>query len=141
MIVAVAVAALAVPAAAIASHGQSGESHGKAKGHTAHAVAYIFKGIYAGEGAVEVKSGNAHVRKGGLTEQTVTFDLTNARIVVADNDKDGEKTLDDVQTGDKVLVMARLPRKEPGSQPFVAKRLVDQTHPAETTATTATATS
>jgi hypothetical protein len=128
LIVALGIAALAIPAGAIA---KQGENHGKANGKTkTHNVAYVFKGIYKGESMVEVKSGNSRVRKGGLVGQTVTFDLTNAKVVVADTNADGQKTLADVQTGDKVLVKAMLPRKNPGSQPFAAKRLVDQTHPA-----------
>lgn len=128
LIVALGVAALAIPAGAIA---KPGENHGKANGHsTTHGVAYVFKGTYAGEGTVEVKSGNSRVRKGGFVGQTVTFDLTSAGIVVDDTNADGQRTLADVQTGDKVLVKASLPRKDPGSQPFDAKRLVDQTHPA-----------
>lgn len=129
MVVALGIAALAIPAGAVANHG---ESHGKAKGKTkTHNVAYIFKGTYAGESSVKVEKGNARVRKGGFVGQTVAFDLTAARIVVDDVNADGQRTLDDVAVGDKVLVMARLPRKDPGTQPFVAKRLVDQTHPPE----------
>lgn len=128
LIVALGVAALAIPAGAIA---KQGDNHGKAKGHAnSHGVAYIFKGTYAGTSSVEVKSGNSRVRKGGFVGQTVTFDLTNAAIVVDDTNSDGQRTLDDVKTGDKVLVKASLPRTEPGSQPFAAKRLVDQTHQA-----------
>lgn len=128
LIVALGVAALAIPAGAAANQG---ENHGKANGHSkTHGVAYVFKGTYAGEGSVEVKSGNSRVRKGGFVGTTVSFDLTNARIVVDDTNVDGQRTLDDVKTGDKVLVKARLPRKDPGTQPFTAQRLVDQTHPA-----------
>ena len=136
LIVALGVAALAIPAGAIA---KQGENHGKANGHgKTHGVAYVFKGVYvkgvnAGEGSVEVKHGNARVRKGGFVNTTVSFDLTNARIVVADTNADGQRTLDDVATGDRVLVKAMLPRKDAGSQPFAAKRLVDQTHPPQPT--------
>lgn len=128
LIVALGVAALAIPAGAVANQGAN---HGKAKGHgKTHNVAYVFKGVYEGGSMVEVKAGNSRVRKGGLVGTTVTFDLTSARIVVADTNSDGQKNLEDVKTGDKVLVKAMLPRKNPGSQPFAAKRLVDQTHPA-----------
>jgi hypothetical protein len=128
LIVALGVAALAIPAGAVANQGAN---HGKANGHAkTHNVAYVFRGLYKGESMVEVKAGNSRVRKGGLVGTTVTFDLTNARIVVADTNSDGQKNLEDVKTGDKVLVKAMLPRKNPGSQPFAAKRLVDQTHPA-----------
>lgn len=128
LIVALGVAALAVPAGAIA---KPDHSHGKANGHAkAHNVAYIFKGLYAGEGKVEVKAGNSRVRKGGLIGTTVSFDLSSAQIVVADTNGDGQGNLEDVRTGDKVLAKAMLPRNDPGSQPFAATRLVDQTRPA-----------
>jgi hypothetical protein len=126
LIVALGVFALAVPAAAIA---KQGENHGRGKGHSkTHAAAYVFKGTYAGNDSVAVTKGNSRVRKGGFIGQTVAFDLTDARIVVADKNNDGRRNLDDVQDGDKVLVKARLPRKDPGDQPFDAKKLVDQTH-------------
>jgi hypothetical protein len=123
LIVALGVAALAIPAAALANHG-----HGKATGHRPHAVAYVFRGLYAGEGEVEVMHGNSRVRKGGFINTTVSFDLGSARIVVADTNGDHQRNLEDVATGDRVVVKARLPRKDPGSQPFAARRLIDQTH-------------
>jgi len=140
LLVAVGVAALAIPAGALAepgeSHGQSGEhaheGQGKGKnkgqGKTRRGkVGYVFKGFYAGESMVEVKHGNYHVRKAGLIGETVEFDLTGARFVVRDANEDGERTLDDVASGDWVLVKTRLPRKDPGSQPFAAMRLIDKT--------------
>lgn len=125
LIVALGVAALALPAAAVANNG-----HGQAKGHSkTHNVAYVFKGTYAGEGTVTVAHGNARVRKGGFIGQTVAFDLSAARITVADTNADTTTDLNDVQVGDKVLVKAMLPKNDPGTQPFAAKHLVDQTHP------------
>ena len=137
------IAALAVPAGALAMYEEAppgnGAGHakgGKAKGHahkgkgkgqaTRRNVGYVFKGFYAGEGAVEVKRGNAHVRKNGFVGETVEFDLDGTRFVVRDVNGDGERSLDDVEVGDWVLVKARLPRKDPGSQPFEAKRLIDK---------------
>ena len=105
---------------------QSG-SHSKKGGKAV--VMYVFKGTYSGSGSVDVSAGNAHVKKAHLVNTTVSFDLTNATIVVADTNADGSKTIDDVAPGDKVVVKARLPRKDPGSQPYSAKQLVDQTHP------------
>jgi hypothetical protein len=136
LIVALGAAVLAVPTGALA-HPGNGQSHGKGqsqgKGHSqTHAVAYVFKGTYAGNSTVTVSSGNARVRKGGYVGQTVAFDLTGARIVVADTNADTANDLDDVATGDTVLVKAMLPKSDPGSQPFAAKRLIDQTQPAET---------
>jgi hypothetical protein len=107
-----------------------GGSHGKAKGKgKVHKVAYIFRGTWkAADGSVDVTSGNAHVRKAGFVGQNVAFDLTKARIVVADTDGDGSRTTADLRDGDHVLVAARLPRKAPGSQPFSARLLIDQTN-------------
>lgn len=129
LIVALGAAVLAVPTGALA-HPGNGQSHGKGHSKT-HNVAYVFKGTYAGDSTVTVTSGNARVRKGGYVGQTVAFDLTGARIVVADTNADTANDLNDVATGDKVLVKAMLPKSDPGSQPFAAKRLIDQTHPAE----------
>lgn len=106
-------------------HGNSANSHKGGKG-----VTYVFKGSYAGSGSVDVNHGNAHVKKANLVGTTVSFDLTNAAVVVSDTNADGSKTLDDVQSGDQVVVKARLPRKDPGDQPYSARQLVDQTHPA-----------
>lgn len=126
LIVALGVVALAVPTAAVAHHK---EGHTKGKGKGPHGVAYVFKGTYAGESTVTVTKGNSRVRKGGFIGTTVAFDLADARIVVADTNSDLTRNLSDVQVGDKVLVKAMLPRKDPGSQPFDADKLVDQTHP------------
>lgn len=128
-------AALAIPSAAIASQGENhghGHGNGLAKGHAkTHNVAYVFKGTYEGNGTVKVAHGNARVRKGGFLEQVVSFDLTGAKIVVSDTNGDTLRDVNDVQTGDKVLVKAMLPKSDPGGQPFAATRLVDQTHPAD----------
>jgi hypothetical protein len=125
LIVALGVAALAVPAGAAA---KKGDHQGKAKGHGPHNVAYVFKGVYAGEGSIEVKKGNSRVRKGGFVGDTVAFDLSGARIVVGDTNSDGSRNLEDVEVGDWVLVKARLPRQDAGDQPFEAKKLIDKTH-------------
>jgi hypothetical protein len=114
------------PTGATGPHGHHGLAKGKKHVHT---VAYIFKGTWtAADGTVKVTSGNRHVRKAGFVGQSVQFDLTNARLVVADTNGDGSRTVADLKDGDKVLVQARLPRKDPGSAPFKARKLVDQTH-------------
>lgn len=135
LLVVLGAAALALPGAAIANHG---ESHGKANGHAkngqakghgkARAVGYLFKGFYAGESSVEVKRGNAHVRKAGFIGETVEFDLSKARFVVRDTSGDGQRNIEDVAVGDWVLVKARLPRKDPGSAPFEVKWLIDKSN-------------
>jgi hypothetical protein len=106
-------------------HGQ-GETHGKG---AAKGVTYVFKGTYAGAGSVDVVRGNAHARKAGLVGGNVSFDLSGAKLVVADTVPDGVLTADDVVAGDRVVVKARLPRKDPGDQPYAARQLVDQTNP------------
>ena len=134
-----AVLALAAAPAALAEKpadpGSQGQSHANGKGHASEhskaggkaVVMYVFKGTYAGDGSVDVTKGNAHVKKADLIG-TVSFDLSAATIVVDDNTGDGNRDLSDVNTGDKVVVKARLPKSDPGSQPFKAKQLVDQTH-------------
>jgi hypothetical protein len=108
-------------------HGQQGKSHGKSEVHN---VTYVFKGTWNAATGLSVKHGNAHVRKAGLIGEDVQFDLSGARLVVADTDGSGDVTAADVKDGDRVVIKARLPRKDPGSQPFAARMLVDQTNPA-----------
>jgi hypothetical protein len=134
-----AVTAVAAPAAALADKGGAPNEH--ASGHAAEAsshgvgpakgVAYVFKGIYAGDGVVSVAKGNAHVRKSGLAGTDVTFDLATAKLSVADTNGDLAVTVDDVVVGDKVVVKAKLPKREPGTGPYAARQLVDQTNPDE----------
>jgi len=137
-VVAAFAAASVLPAAAAADAGGHGHvkqhsqtNHGKANGkNKVHNVTYVFKGTWnATAGTLTVKSGNHHVRKAGLVGQDVQFDLTSARIVVADTNNDGQRTVADLQDGDRLVIKARLPRKDPGSQPFTAKMAIDQTHP------------
>lgn len=92
-------------------------------------VGYVFKGTYGGDGSVAVAKGNRHVRKAGLIDTTVAFDLSEARVVVADTNGDGSSDLADVAAGDEVQVKAKLPKADPGAQPFAAKHLIDKTHP------------
>lgn len=126
---ALALAALAVPAAAVANQDEShGQGEGNGKGQ-AKGVAWVFKGTYAGEGSLTVQKGNWRVRKAGFVGDDVSFDFTNAKIRVADTNGNQVVDLNDVAVGDKLLVKARLPCKDPGTQPFAAQRLVDQTHP------------
>ena len=130
-----ATAALLVPAVALAKPGHGhgrGHGHGKAKGAGQnHPVSYVFKGMYEGDGSVAVKHGNSFVRKGGFVGQDVQFDLSGARLTVADTSGDGLVDSSDVAVDDAVVVKARLPKHEPGDQPFAARQLVDQTHPAD----------
>ncbi|HKH13341.1 MAG TPA: hypothetical protein VKA47_01670 [Solirubrobacterales bacterium] len=132
-LIALGVGALAVPAAAIAKPGGShGHGHEHGHGHGGNpAVSYVFKGTYGGGGVVAVERGNGHVKKADLVGQDVQFDLTDAKLTVADTNGDGSVTADDVVTGDRVVVKARLPKQDPGDQPLAAKQLVDQTNPGD----------
>jgi hypothetical protein len=143
-------AALAVPAAAAADSGH-GRGHVKpnstnvAKDHAkrkkAKPVMFVFKGSFTAPGTVVVRSGNAHVRKGGFVDHAVTFDLTSARVVVTDTNADTVLNLADVKDGDLVLVQARMargtkydaPTDAESAEPLVARRLIDKTNtPIET---------
>jgi hypothetical protein len=128
-LIALGIGALAIPAAAVADPGGNGHGHGHGHGGNP-TVMYLFKGTYGdtADGTVAVNHGNAHVRKADLVGQDVQFDLTDTHLVVADTDGDGAVTANDIAPGDKVLVQARLPKQDPGAQPFAAKRLVDQTN-------------
>jgi hypothetical protein len=131
-LIALGIGALAVPAAAVAD---PGHGHGHGPGNHGHGhnptVMYVFKGSYDGGGVVTVDKGNGHVKKAGLVGQDVQFDLSAAKLDVADTNADGSVTADDVVTGDSVVVQARLPKQDPGAQPFAAKHLVDQTNPGD----------
>ena len=171
LVAALGAAALALPATAAA--GGNGHAKGpdkaakheraakkdkkakKDKGSKAKkAVSYVFKGVYKGDGVVTVAKGNAHVRKGGYVGKDVTFDLSAAKLVVADTDGVPGITLADVQAGDKVVVHAKQARgtKAPVEETeteetteaeasgddaaeveapaaIKARKLVDQTHP------------
>ena len=139
-------AVLAVPSTALAkndhakkdkasekSHKHASKHQKKAKKDKAakakKAVTFVFKGVYKGAGVVTVAKGNAHVRKGGYVGQDVTFDMSAAKLVVADTDGVPGVTVDDLQVGDELLVQARQAR---GTKAVVA--------PVEETATATTET-
>jgi hypothetical protein len=92
-------------------------------------AAYVFKGSFHTAGStVSVAHGNRHVRRAGLVGQDVAFDLSAARVRVADVNGDGMRNAADLQEGDTVVVKARLPRRTPGAAPFVARKVIDQSH-------------
>ena len=165
MAVVLGAAVLAVPGTAVAGNG-----HGKGKGQEKAAekrakheskskkgkrdakakkpVTFVFKGVYKGDGVVTVSKGNAHARKGGYVGTDVTFDLSAAKLVVADTDGTPGSTAADLQVGDEVLVQARLPRgtkapapveavapaegettEAPAAEAIKARKVVDKTHP------------
>jgi hypothetical protein len=135
--------ALTVPVAAEAKGGP-GKGHDRSsvtdrqprQGHDKPnpMVMYTFKGTVvsvdgaAGTAMVKVAKTNHHGRF--ARNSTMTFDLSAARISVADVNADGLANVADVTGGDKVLVKARLPKRSPeASGTVVARALVDQTHP------------
>ena len=141
-VMALSAALLAVPtvAAAKPGAGKGAEKHAakhesKRKSHKpkhAKRVMFVFKGTFAAPGTVTVTSGNAHVRKGGFVGQAVSFDLANAKIVVADTNGDGTADLADVKDGDQVLVQARVAKRTKYAAPaegetaaaIVARKLI-----------------
>jgi hypothetical protein len=143
-------AALFLPAAASADPGhgrgkdksaaaESVTTHGKGAAKKAKKVTFVFKGTFTADGTVTVSSGNAHVRRGGFVRQSVAFDLSGARIVVADTNADQTLDLADVQAGDRVVVKARLAKgtkyvaaaEGQTAEQLVASRLIDKTHVAD----------
>jgi hypothetical protein len=145
---AAAAGALASPVAAHAAGGRPDNGHGRSSAAVQHGkghdkakhnptVTYVFKGSVAsvddaaGTAVVNVAKVNRHAAStGGLT---ITFDLTKAKITVADVNADHVAGLADVTAGDRVLVQARLPRRSPDlSGTVAARKLVDQTRPAHT---------
>jgi hypothetical protein len=122
-----AAALVAFPAGATAKKPSDG---GKDKKPPKVKVAtYEFKGLFAavGDGTVqvEVKAGNKLGKK--LKGQTLTFDVTKAKVKVADVNKDGERDLADVAAGDRVNVQSKLPRGAVDvTQPLPARHFVDK---------------
>ena len=100
----------------------------KAKAKKVKLATYIVKGVYDEAGQVDVTSGNSHAKRAGLIRADVAFDFTQAKLVVADTDNDGEVTVRDFQAGDKVTVQLKLPRSV-GAGPYVARKVIDRTHP------------
>ena len=122
--------ALGLPAG-VAAKGKpdhAGKKEGKGKSKPA---TYVFKGTWNGDGTVLVTGGNSRVRKQELKGTNVAFDLTNAKLRVADTSGDGVVDASDIVAGDKVVVQAKLPRDIANAvAPYAARKLVDQTHPA-----------
>jgi hypothetical protein len=130
-----AIAALAIPTAAVAKPAQAGGEHGKAQAHAkgqakGHAKPKnaVFKGTVV---STDTTAGTVtvHVTKVNHLSKTfkgsdVTFTVaTVKKINVADTNNDGKRDLADVQAGDAVLVQARITKDS--AQPFAARKLND----------------
>ncbi len=143
-------AALAAPAAAVAKKGGHGKQHknshsleakshgkGKAKGHgkakgKSKPKMFVFKGVVTSVDSdvvtVSVKKGNGRGRR--AVTKDVAFDVSSARVIVADTNGDGSTNAADVKVGDKVLVQARLAQNvDLAAGPHAARKLIDQTAP------------
>jgi hypothetical protein len=139
MAVVLGAAVLAIPGTAVAKgdHGKGLAKKEKAEHHKSHEHGekgqhgrkdkagkkakkpknFVFRGVYKGDGVVTVSSGNSWVRKGGYVGKDVTFDLSEAKLKVADTDGVAGVSAADVQVGDTVLVQARLPRGTKAPEP------------------------
>jgi hypothetical protein len=134
-------AAMALPAAA--AHGKAGQhgrgaEHGQAGKHgnrpdkptkQRHRALNLKGTVTAvGDGTLDVLVKGANHHGCALRGQTVTVDVSAARIVVRDVNGDGARDLADVAVGDRVLVQSRIAKGETPdpAQPLVAKRVVDK---------------
>ena len=74
--------------------------------------------------SVSVRHGNRHARR--YVGQLVRFDLSSAKLTVADANGDGLKDVADIAVGDTVLIQVRMRRIAALAQPFAARKLVVQ---------------
>jgi ABC-type uncharacterized transport system ATPase subunit len=118
-----AIAALAVPTAAIAKKpdtaGSQGKGHAKAKNavFTGNVVSVDVAG---GSVLLHVVKGNKWAR--GYKDTDVTFTVaTVKKLGVADTNGDGQRTLDDVVAGARAQAQAKIVKDAP--QPFAARKL------------------
>jgi hypothetical protein len=113
---------IVLPAALSDGHERHGLRHDRQ-------ATYVFKGTFNAAGAsVGVLDGNRHVRRAGLVGQTVAFDLSAARVRVADVNGDGLRDAADLRDGDMVVVRALSPRRTSLAGRFAAHKVVDQTN-------------
>ena len=103
--------------------GDKGKKPKKAKVRT-----YEFKGLVAavGDGTVEVTITGGNSRGRELERETVTFDVTKAKIKVADVNNDGKRDLADVAVGDRVMVQAKVAGPVSSSKVVPARHFLDK---------------
>ena len=73
---------------------------------------------------VQVLHGNSRGKK--FKGQTLTFDLSNAKVKVADVNQDGKRDLADVAAGDRVNVQAKVAGPLDAAKPVAARHFVDK---------------
>jgi hypothetical protein len=127
------VAALGLPAAATAhgkagQHGKKPDKPGQFKGHNGRALNVRGTVAAIGDGTIDVLVKHANHHGWTLNGQTITFDVSNARIVVRDVNGDGVRDLADVAVGDRVDVHSRVAKgaTPDTSQPLVANHVIDK---------------
>lgn len=140
---ALAVAALvAFPAGATAKNSNSGGKDGRGpervqddgggkkgkKPKKPKVKTYEFKGLVAAvnDGTVEVTITGGNKRGRELERQVVTFDVTNAKVKVADVNGDGKRDLADVVVGDRVMVQAKVAGPVSSSKVVPARHFLDK---------------
>ena len=131
-------ALVAFPAGAMAKKGDdsgssnSGKSTKAKKPKKPKMATYVFKGTVAGKGdgtqlQVAVVHGNSKGKK--FKGQTLTFDLSKAKLKVADVNGDSKRDLADVAVGDRVVVQAKLPVGAVDTSQALAARHVNDRGP------------
>jgi hypothetical protein len=141
---AVCAAALLVPAASMAKGGEGHGKHdaagkkGKAKGKgKPKQVTFVFKGTLAAvdpaghSATLTFEKGNnwarRYVQRQGSS--AVAFDLTQAKVIVADVNASGTGDLADTAVGDQVIVQAKLAKNAEVAPSLGARKLIDLSKP------------
>ncbi|MCW2966826.1 MAG: hypothetical protein JWM71_598 [Solirubrobacteraceae bacterium] len=128
-------AAFALPATALADNG-GGNGNQNDPSSAGRTETYQLRGTIISIDAatnqvvLKVTKTNHGGRGHGLVGQTLTFDVSGARVDVRDNNADGMRDLGDVTAGDSAEVRARLARPLPASftGPIAAQRFKDRAH-------------
>ena len=135
-----AAALVAFPAGATAKNGHGGDQAGKGGDKAAETAkpkkpkkpkvsTYEFKGLVTAvtDAGVQVQVVGGNSRGKNFKGQTLTFDLSKAKVKVADVNKDGKRDAADIAAGDRVNVQAKLPRGDVDtSQALPARHFVDK---------------
>ncbi|HEX8646959.1 MAG TPA: hypothetical protein VF715_08645 [Thermoleophilaceae bacterium] len=89
---------------------------------------YEFRGIVAAvnDGTVEVTITGGNKRGRELERERITFDVTDAKVKVADVNGDGQRDLADVAVGDRVRIQVRVAGPISSSRVVPARQLHDK---------------